>query len=285
MSRRLPMTVVPLVLLGTLAIPAGAQERGPITPPPKYEVKRLPTNPDPGKPPAPAEEIIKRLAANEDLFKRAYDAYRLEQTIRVQEIGDDSSPGGEYAVTGEIFTKPDGKRYERILKQPESTLHRTTFSLEDVETLAQLPLFILTTEELPKYDITYQGQQKLDEIGTLNFRVKPKQIVRGQRLFDGVIWVDDLEFAIVKSYGKFVTEVVDEGNPLPFSIFETYRENFAGKYWFPTYIRSDDTVALSKGQLHLRLLIRSTNLQPGGGATAGTTSDTPKPQLAKPPQN
>src|SRR6266481_526661 len=31
---------------------------------------------------------------------------------------------------------------------------------------------------------------------------------------------------------------------LPFTLFQTYRENFDGKYWFPYYSRSDGTLNL-----------------------------------------
>jgi hypothetical protein len=31
-------------------------------------------------------------------------------------------------------------------------------------------------------------------------------------------------------------------------MFETYRENFDGKYWFPTYVRSDDYYKLTDNQ-------------------------------------
>ncbi len=257
---RRPFSLIAAIALAAVAFPARAQDaQGPMAPPPKYEVKNIPLKADPGKPPLPVEDMIRRLAANEDLFKKVYDTYRLEQTVRVQEL-DNGGPSGEFKVTGEFYTKPDGKRYERIVKPPESTLRKSAFSVEDVQTLAALPLFVLTSDELPHYDLRYEGQQKLDEINTFIFSVKPKQVIRGRRLFDGVVWVDDQELAIVKSYGRFVTEVARENDQIPFTTYETYRENIAGKYWFPTYIRSDETVPLPKGgDLHLRLVIRSSN--------------------------
>jgi len=257
---RRPFSLIAAIALAAVAFPARAQDaQGPMAPPPKYEVKNIPLKADPGKPPLPVEDMIRRLAANEDLFKKVYDTYRLEQTVRVQEL-DNGGPSGEFKVTGEFYTKPDGKRYERIVKPPESTLRKSAFSVEDVQTLAALPLFVLTSDELPHYVLRYEGQQKLDEINTFIFSVKPKQVIRGRRLFDGVVWVDDQELAIVKSYGRFVTEVARENDQIPFTTYETYRENIAGKYWFPTYIRSDETVPLPKGgDLHLRLVIRSSN--------------------------
>ncbi len=268
-------------LMFSLGIPgsARAQVEGPVAPPPKFEVKRIPTKPNPGAPPVPAEEIIRRLAQHEDEFKRVYDAYSFDQTVRIQELADDGGPAGEFSVTGQFYTKPDGQRYERIIKPPASTLRRSAFSLEDVRQLARLPLFVLTSDELPNYTLTYEGQEKLDELNTYIFRVKPKQVERKRLRFDGVVWVDDHDFAIVKSYGQFVTDVAGEGTQLPFTMYETYRENFQQKYWFPTYVRSDDAVTSEKHQLRLRLVVRSNNFQPpsAAGADSGPAKPNPPP--------
>ncbi len=51
--------------------------------------------------------------------------------------------------------------------------------------------FVLTTEEIGKYDINYVGKEKLDEINCYKFSVKPKKLVKGERYFEGDIWVDD----------------------------------------------------------------------------------------------
>ncbi|MGB6821556.1 MAG: hypothetical protein WBE21_05725, partial [Candidatus Acidiferrales bacterium] len=67
-------------------MPARAQVAGPITPPPKFEVKRLPAKPDPGAPPLPADEIIHRFTQNEDLIKKTYEAGSIDQTIKVEEL-------------------------------------------------------------------------------------------------------------------------------------------------------------------------------------------------------
>jgi hypothetical protein len=287
------LKIYALLVLGSfvaafvVATPVRAQDqRGPIAPPPKFEVKRIPTSPNAGAPPLPVEQMIHRLAANEDLFKQAYNSYRLDQAVRVQELSDDGSPSGQFTVTDEVYTKADSQRYLRVAKSPESTLRRTDFSLEDVRALAGLPLFFLTTDELPHYDLSYEGQEKLDEINTFIFRVKPKSPELGRWLFDGVVWVDDHDIAIVKSYGKFVTEATTKTPELPFTTFETYRENFGGKYWFPTYTRSDEMLALKGGELHLRLVIRSSKVEPQNSAgTAGPPAPSAdKPAAAKPPQ-
>ena len=70
----------------------------------------------------------------------------------------------------------------------------------------------------------------------------PKQLDRTHAYFSGVIWVDDHDFAIVKSFGKWATEQGDLTLPnLPFNMFESYREPVSNKYWLPAYWRSDGT--------------------------------------------
>jgi len=84
------------------------------------------------------------------------------------------------------------------------------------------------------------------------------------------VWVDDQELVIVKSFGKFVSEIAGNGTKLPFTMFETFRENFQDKYWLPTYTRSDDYIQGSdKSELHLHMVIRDTEFKlSGSSATA-----------------
>ena len=273
-------------LLAACAAPVLAQSSGPVAPPPKFEAKRVAGQPETVKPPpVPADEIIHRFTVNEDRMKKAYDEFSFDEVIRVQEMGD---PGGAFIVEGQIYVKSDGQRYERIAKQPVSTLKQTDFTLEDVKAIVSLPIFILTSDELPKYTLKYEGVEKMDELNTYIFRVTPKQVLRKQRLFDGVIWVDDRDFAIVKSSGKFVREVEPEGSAaLPFTMFDTFRENIDGKYWFPTYISSDDFINLPGGKnLPMRLVVKSANFQPNPIAVktpAAANSTSPSPASPPPP--
>jgi len=253
-----------LVLIGMAALlfsatALHAQDPGPQAPPPTFKVERIPAEPHPGPPPLPLEEIIQKFAANEDVMKKAYDTYDFTQSIRLDELTD---PGGKFSVTGEVYAKPDGLRYMRVTKPAESSLKLMHFSLEDVRVIASMPEFPLTAAEIGNYNLKYAGQDKLDQLNTYVFQVKPKVLSRKKRYFEGVIWIDDHDFAIVKSYGKFVSELEGNGTALPFTMFETYRENFQSKYWLPTYTRSDDYFKSDGNEdLPLRLVVRSTDFK------------------------
>ena len=287
-----------LVLIATIAALslstapyALAQDPGPMAPPPKFDVKRIPAQPHPGPPPIPESEIIRRFAANEDVMQKEYDTYNFARTIRIEELTD---PGGKFLVSGTVYTKPGGERTLRIEKQAESNLKQTDFTLEDVRIIAQLPLFILTTEEIPNYVFTYAGQDKLDQLNTYVFQVKPKQLSRKRRFFEGAVWVDDRDLTIVKSYGKFISEIAGNGTKLPFTMFETFRENFQEKYWLPTYTRSDDFIENDKvGEMHIRMVIHDTDFKlagpgapppPSGNANEGPGGGTSETKEKPPSQ-
>lgn len=272
-----------LALIGITALlfsatPVKAQDAGPQAPPPTFKVERIPAEPHPGPPPIPVDEIIHRFAANEDVMKKAYDTYDFTQSIRLDELSD---PGGKFSVTAETYVKPDGLRYMRVTKPAESSLKLMHFSLEDVRVIASMPEFPLTAEEIENYNFKYAGQEKLDQLNTYIFQVKPKILSRKKRYFEGVIWIDDHDFAIVKSYGKFVSELEGNGTALPFTMFETYRENFQSKYWLPTYTRSDDYFKSEGNEdMPLRLVVHSTDFKvraaavgPGGAAAALPAAD------------
>jgi hypothetical protein len=276
MKRLLSFVSLVAALACGAARPASAQEdQGPIAPPPKFEVKRIPAEPHPGPPPIPELEIIHKLATNEDVMKNVYDTYTFTETVRVEELSD---PGGKFTATGEVYSKTEGGRYWRLTKPIASNLKVTNFTLEDIRTIATIPLFFLTTGEVGNYNFKYAGQDKLDELNTYVFQVKPKELSRKRLFFDGVIWVEDRDLAIVKTYGKFVGEVTGEGTKLPFSMFEIYRENFQEKFWLPTYITSDDYIDRKDSQVLLRLVIRSTNFKLNNPTITTPTETSPPPQ-------
>jgi hypothetical protein len=259
-----------LFLVGALAaqgLPLFAQDapQGPIAPPPEHHVTRIGNNPEPEAPPSlPEAEIIKRFSQKEDEYLLTRTHYTYRKTIRIQEFGQDGQPAGEFVVVTEPSREADGKLYEKVVERPRSTLQHFFLRSEDLEGLQRIPAFPLTTTQLAKYDLKYVGKEKVDEIDCYLFQVKPKIVDRQKAYFDGVVWVDAKYLEVVKTYGKWVTDLgpMRSIKDLPFSLFETYRENVEGKYWFPDYSRSDDTVDLKGLQIPVRIVIKWTDFKP-----------------------
>lgn len=194
------------------------------------------------------DEIIQKFAAKELEFAQARNNYTYRQSVKMQELDASGNPtGGKWEEVTDIIFSPEGRRSERVVYAPVQTLRNIILTPEDVQDLRNVQPFVLTTPEIPEYDIRYLGREKVDEIGCYAFSVKPKKLVQGKRYFEGQIWVDDRDLQIVKTYGKGVGYIKKSGDN-QFPKFETYREQIDGKYWFPTYTHADDTLHFKSGQ-------------------------------------
>ncbi|HCC56994.1 MAG TPA: hypothetical protein DEQ47_06955, partial [Solibacterales bacterium] len=113
----------------------------------------------------------------------------------------------------------------------------------------------LNSTDIQKYDVRYLGKQNVDEIPCYTFAVKPKTMLKGERYFEGQIWVDDRDLQIVKTYGKGVG-LLKRGSDNQFPKFETYRQQIDGKYWFPTYTTADDTLRFAQGPQRIKMVVK-----------------------------
>jgi hypothetical protein len=241
------------------ALPAAAQIRpGPLPPPVNAPAPVvIPAEPKPDPPPVPIPEIIKRFSQNEDAMFQAHAAYGYHKVVRVEELDESGKPAGTFQFTTELAQLPDGRTYERELKHPETSLNVLNLEPEALTPLLKIPPLPFTSAQLVHYDVHYVGTQTLDELNTYIFRIEPKQVDRQRAYFKGVIWVDDQDFVIVKTLGHWVTELGEiSTDNFPFKFFDTYRENVQGKIWFPSYLRSDDSVNTKHGLVHVRLIVR-----------------------------
>ncbi len=241
---------------------AHAQSTGPIPPAPTRDIKKIPVENKPEAAAVPPEEILKRFSEAESRLKKVYETALYQFNVRVQQYTPDGNESGEAQLSSQVYTKPDGGRFARILAEPPSTLKYGSFALADLEEFAALEHFPLAVEQLAKYDVVYAGRQQVDEVGTYMFSVRPKRVDRRERLFEGVVWVDDRDLVIVKSYGRFVTEVTRDDL---FQLFETYREPVADGLWLPTYVRSEGQMRIDKnkkGEVRMKLTLRYSEYQP-----------------------
>ncbi len=219
-----------------------------------------------------AQGIIQQFAAKEELFRQARNNYTYTQDITLQTL-DGNTVDGEYRLVQDITYNDKGERIENVTFAPQSTLTRISMGREDFDDIRRLMAFVLTTSELPKYNLLYVGQQQVDEIQTYVFDLAPKTLEKGQRYFQGRIWVDQRDKMIVKNCGKTVPEISAsnskkknvEENLTP--KFVTYREQIDGEFWFPTYIRADDTLHFRMQDVQIREVIKLTNYKRFGVKT------------------
>jgi hypothetical protein len=210
-------------------------------------------------PSVPVDQIIQTFAQHESEFKTERDNFTYTQDFLVQTVDDDGRADGEYHMTSDITYTRDGKRNEYVTYAPAPTLERVTLSQSDFDDLRNITPFVLTSEDLPQYTVTYVGRQQVDQIGTYVFDVGPKAIVKGHRYFQGRIWVDDRDFEIVKTSGKAVPQITKHGSEDLSPAFDMYRDNIEGHFWFPIYAHADDYLNFEAGAVHIRMTVRWTN--------------------------
>jgi hypothetical protein len=251
------MTLKPLLLLA-LAAPLLAQQSqegfGPLDPTPPTGIT--------------VAEIIQKMGQRESAFAAARNDYTFTQDVKFNTLSDDTNrPDGEYHQITDISFAPDGKRVEHVIFAPQNTIERVIMTETDFRDIEKRLPFILTAPELPQYDITYLGRQKVDELDTYVFDVKPKQLVKGQRYFQGRAWVDQQDDEIVLVNGINVPQDTRRGHEDLSPPFTTYYQQVDDKYWFPTYTRAEGTLhfAAQNGALsqdvHVRTTIHYTNYQ------------------------
>jgi len=288
-----------LILSGMLALTLGAQQKGPLPPPPPGTALPASTPSAPLKdgagvpqisshitnePPAlPVEKIIQKFTENEDEFRRERENYTYTQIVVLQTVDDDGQVDGEYKLTSDIQFTPAGKRYQKDVFAPVSTIQRIIMTQEDFDDIEKVWPLVLTPKEVPKYDVKYAGREQVDELGTYVFDISPKQLEKGQRYFQGRIWVEDRDLQIVKTSG-ISTGLKKKKEDSAYPRFETFRENIEGHYWFPTYTRADDTLHFKSGEVRFRVSVRYQNYKRFGATIKIGTAKQVDPDKPEKPE-
>ena len=294
--------VTAIAALG-LALGASAQEKDSFTPMPLDSgFGRM----DLSAPSVPADQIIKQFAAKETEFQEALNHYTYRRVARVQTIDDDNKVDGEWYEVDDVIFTPSGTRTEKVVFAPASTLNRVMMSPSDLQDIQHGYPFVLTTAELPAYDVKYIGRQKVDDLDCYVFDVTPKTIEKHKRYLDGRIWVDATDLQIVVTNGRMVPDDTRKGQEDLHPPFMTWRQQVDGHYWFPVYTKGEGVLHFTGGRgymsedVHIRDIVKYTdykrfgstttiiyngqditnNGQPQGGQTPGQTQNPP----ANPPK-
>jgi hypothetical protein len=252
-----------LAALAAWTLAAGAQSHDSFTPMPLDSgFGRL----DLTEPATPADEIIKNFAAKETEFQDALNHYTYRREARVQTIDDDTNKvDGEWYQVDDVTFDPTGRRMEKTVFAPESSLERVMMSPSDLQDIQKGYPFVLTTAEIAQYNVKYVGKQQVDEVKCYVFDVAPKQIEKNKRYFLGRIWVDATDLQIVVTNGRMVPDDTRKGKEDLHPPFMTWRQQIDGHYWFPVYTKGEGTLHFSGGSgymsqdVHMRDTIKYTD--------------------------
>ncbi len=287
----LPLAAVSSVAQQTPPTPANIAGFGPLDPAPPTGIT--------------VAQIVEKMGAREAAFEHARDQYTFRQSVKMDTINDDNNrPDGEWQEVTDITYDNAGHRVEHVVFAPGNTIERVIITANDVNDIKDRLPFILTTAQLPEYNLTYLGTQHVDTLETYVLDVAPKQLVKGHRYFQGKVWVDKQDLEIVMVNGLNVPQDVRSGHEDLSPPFTTYYQQIDGKYWFPTYTRAEGVLhfpaqsGVLAQDVHMRATVKYTDYkryhttvtieyagkkidsEPETPASTGTAADAPtaKPQ-------
>jgi len=263
--------LIPALAIAACALVTAAQDKASFTPMPLDSgFGRM----DLSDPPIPADQIIKGFAAKESEFQEALSHYTYRRTASVDEIDDDTKKvAGEWYEVDDVIFDQTGRRMERVDFAPPNTLKEIMISPTDLQDLQHGYSFVLTTADLPAYDITYVGRQQVDEVKCYVFDVAPKTIEKNKRYFQGRVWVDTNDLQIVVTDGRMVPDDTRKNSADLHAPFITWRQQVDGHYWFPVYSKGEGILHFPGGygsmaeDVHIKELIKFTDYKRFGSSS------------------
>lgn len=205
-------------------------------------------------------DLIQKFAAAETVAKQARFHYSYKQDVLIQTLSGKDATGEFHEVTNVSYNEQN-KRLEHVTFAAQSTLQGLQLTSEDMDDIRYFMPLMLTSDDLKQYNLTYVGQQHVDDLDTYVFHIEPKKEEKDKRYFQGRIWVDAQDFQTVKVCGKSVPERIEvkkKDRPELHPTFVTYCQQVDGQ-WFPTYTRVDDTLHFRAAPVHMHQIIKFTD--------------------------
>ena len=174
----------------------------------------------------------------------------------MQEFDDHNLPAGQYREVRDIMFSPEKGRYETVIEAPRSTLKRIKLTEQDFADIRNIQPFLLTTDQVPLYSMKYKGEETMDGASCYVVYIEPRQILSTQRFFQGLLWVRQSDFSVVRSEGQAVPQIETLKEQNLFPHFTTIRHEIDGKWFFPVETYADDTLYFRSGPQRIRVTIR-----------------------------
>jgi hypothetical protein len=212
-------------------------------------------------------DLLKKVAERETENEAARNDYTYRQTVVIADLDSHGAQLGEYREVRDVVFSPTMVRSEEVVEKPRNTLKRLQLTEEDFRDIRDIQPLLITKDTLFVYESKPKGEEEMDGMDCWVLQVRPRQILQGQRLFDGIIWVSKADLAVVRLEGQAVPQIRGTKKENLFPHFTTLRQKFDGKYWFPVTTYGDDTLYFNNGPQRVRMTIRYANYKKFGSET------------------
>ncbi len=207
----------------------------------------------------PPPDLMRRVAERETANEAVRNEYMYRQTVTVEDLDDRGARLGQYREVRDIIFSPTGVRSEEVVEKPSNTLKRLKMTDEDLRDIREVQPVLMTRENAFLYESKFRGEEDLNGIPCWLVQIRPRQILAGQRLFDGTIWVDKSDYSIIQLEGQAVPQIRTTKSENLFPHFTTVREKIDKNYWFAVTTFGQDTLYFRTGPQRIRLIIRYAN--------------------------
>ncbi|HTC32966.1 MAG TPA: hypothetical protein VK724_06325 [Bryobacteraceae bacterium] len=204
----------------------------------------------------PPPNLTRLIAARETETEQAQSNYTYRQTVTIDELNANGLTMGTYREIRDIIFSPEKERSEQMVGTPFSTLTHLQMTPEDFRDIRDVQPFLLTKDQAFLYETQFRGEETMDGVDCFVVQIRPRQILDGQRLFDGMLWVSKKDYSVIRSEGHAVPEIRTLKTENLFPHFTTLRQKMEGDFWFPITTYGDDTLYFRGGAQRVRLTIR-----------------------------
>jgi hypothetical protein len=214
--------------------------------------------------------LAKLVAHRETETEAERNQYTYRQTFTLEELDNNGGIRGEYKEVRDIIFSPTNERTEELIGKPQNSLKFLILTEEDFHDIRDIQPLVLTEDRLWNYETKFRGEENMDNVDCWVLQVGPRQILEGQRFFDGLIWVDKKGYNIVRMEGRAVPQIRSMKSENLFPRFTTVRKPVDGSHWFPIYTYADDTLQFRTGPQRERLRISYSNYKRFGATSTFT---------------
>jgi len=214
----------------------------------------------------PPKDLARLVAHRESETLASRNQFTYRQTVLVEELTERGTRNGEYRETRDVIYSPVKEREDVVVAAPRSTLRNLVLTEEDFADIRNIQPFVLVEDLFPVYETKFKGEQPMDGEDCWVLQVKPRQILQGQRLFDGLLWVRKADYSVVRSEGQAVPQIRTTKSENLFPRFTTIRRK-VGDFFFPIQTFADDTLFFRTGPQRIKLSVRYENYKKFGTDT------------------
>lgn len=209
-------------------------------------------------------EILSAAAERGKQLTIALRGYSHFAELTIQTVSQADTITGKYYRFSQISYDRDGNRHEKVIENTSTLPQDVYIGTRTADNLIRVYQFVITPETLTQYDLNYVGRERIDELNTLVFDVKPRIKLpdpdkSDDRYLRGRVWIDEQDLCVVKVAGQALPEQGSRRTPE----FETYFQNY-DKYWFPAYTSANDVIRVGRYFTHVVVNVRFTGYKKVG---------------------